>query len=231
MLTTGKESVLYKIYRGSFQRRFQSTQEPAGRSVLAYDEGSRTIFFTSVPRNSVFELNLFSIHLGVTGGNSILRNPDLARLGHPASELKHCQVRLRHTFKTTEHVPYNAMSANCDGTVHIAAGNKLWLFNATNDIMAEITPSSMSSKSIRAVATSRPDSSNPDKKWIYFATASDIYAAKPNGANGALLDSDIEMLYSRSDATAPSPDCPYCESATSAPSQLTHTRTQYMHGA
>ncbi len=206
--TTGQETVLYSNKPWEFPSSSALlTGTFAGRSVLAYDEATRTIFFTAVPRNSVKELKLFSLHLGTEPTNPLV-NPNLARLA-AGSELKHCQIRLRHMWTSPDHGAYNAMSANCDGTLHLAVNSKLWLFDTKDDTMVDITPASMSGKSIRAVSTSRPDAGDATKKWIYFATSTEIFRAAPNGVQ-PLNDADVEQLYTGSDATAPSIDCDNC---------------------
>ena len=95
----------------------------AGRSVVTYDEASRVLFFTAVPRNSVQEIQLFSLHLGPAPDPSLpsgapynaLHSPTLHRLGDPKTELKHCQIKLRHTWNrengNRDHVAYNALAA------------------------------------------------------------------------------------------------------------------------
>ena len=121
---TGAETVLYTNKPWEFPSSSAFlTGTFAGRSVVTYDEASRVLFFTAVPRNSVQEIQLFSLHLGPAPDPSLpsgapynaLHSPTLHRLGDPKTELKHCQIKLRHTWNrengNRDHVAYNALAA------------------------------------------------------------------------------------------------------------------------
>ncbi len=194
-LATATETVLYEnspwefpttspIFTGTF----------TGRSVMAYDEGARIVYLTSVPRNSVKELVFYSIHLG-----DDLTTPLDA-------EKAHCSVRLRHTFDRG-HGFYNSLAASCDGTVHLAINSRLWRFTSNTDEMEEISATqafrsgmeatgASHNAAIRAVATTKVTSPAGSDKTLFFATIGNVYRAKPDG-------SGIEQLFSLANMQGP----------------------------
>ncbi len=175
-LATREETILYQNTPWEFPTTIPIfTGTFAGRSVMAYDEKTRTVWLTAVPRNSVKELKLYSVHLGADSTSA-----DAQRLGGPTADrgLKHCQVRLRYTFDRQDHTAYNGMSANCDGTVHLAINGRLWRYDAQADQMTDLSATADFANgmeavglskllAIRAVATSAITAGT---KWLFFAS-------------------------------------------------------------